>query len=230
MLTVENLFSRLARGMLKNTSAVEESNLGEIVPTYHDTILMLANDGLRDIFSKKQLRRLRFRLKWVDGITTYAMEDAGVNTHIFKFPEDDDFDESLFVKFVTITPWVNPTKMRIVPDTSANGLSTPSYNVIRATQVFQDTYPDGLAVVYQALHDQLTGLTSEIHLPPVLEYSLQLYVASRYLSEMGSSEQAKRGDELKASFMREMGEDAAQNSSSTSDVDYDNRFTDRGFV
>jgi len=229
MLTVENLFSRLARGMLKNTSAVENSNQGDIVPDYVDSMYYLLNEGLTELFTKKPLRKMRVKLSWVDDKNLYPLEDDGVGSYLATLSEDPDFDQSLFIKVLSCVPQ-GISNVRIIPDTNNSGASTPEFNILRVSDTLKDTYPDGLTINYQAKHDPVDSVDDELHVPPTLEYALQLYICSRYLSEMGSSDQAKRGDELKALYMREMGEDAAQNMSSTSDVDYDLRFTDRGFV
>lgn len=229
MLTVENLFSRLARGMLKNTAAVENTNQGDIVPEYHDSIYYLLNEGLTELFTKKILRKLRVKLTWVSNKNVYVIENDGDGVYLETFTEDADFDQSLFVKVLSCSP-IGFDQVRILPDTNSSGISTPVFNTLRITSELQEKYTDGIVVHYQALHGQVSALSDVINVPPALEYALQLYVSSRYLSEMGSADQTKRGDELRALYMREMGEDTAQNMSSTSDVEYDLRFTDRGFV
>ena len=229
MLTVENLFSRLARGMLKNTAAVENTNQGDIVPEYHDSIFYLVNEGLTELFTKKILRKMRVKLTWVDGQNNYVLEDTGIGVYLETFSEEADFDQTLLVRVIACSP-IGFDQVRVMPDTNSSGISTPEYNTLRISSDLKETYPDGIVVHYQALHSLVSSVADEIKIPPALEYALQLYVASRYLSEMGSADQMKRGDEIKASYMREMGEDAAQNTSSTSDVEYDLRFTDRGFV
>ena len=229
MLTVENLFSRLARGMLKNTAAVENTNQGDIVPEYHDSIYYLLNEGLTELFTKKALRKLQVKLTWVDDQNVYVIGDDGVGIYLETFSEDADFDEDLLVKVLVCNP-IGYDQVRILPDTNGSGISTPVFNTLRISTELQEKYTDGIIVYYQALHGQITTLADVLNVPPSLEYALQLYVSSRYLSEMGSADQTKRGDELRALYMREMGEDTAQNMSSTSDVEYDLRFTDRGFV
>lgn len=235
MLTVETLFSKLARGMLKNTAAVENANQGEIVPDYVDTIYYLLNDGLNELFTKKPLRKLRVKLDWVSGKNVYVMQGSGVGSYLSVYPEDPAFDETVFGKFLGCTPQNPDSKpelkhVRFIPDTNSGGISTPVFDTLLITDDFQESYPEGIVVTYQAKHPAVDSLSDVIQVPPSLEYALQLYISSRYLSEMGSPDQAKRGDELKAAYMREMGEDTAQNMSSTSDVESDLRFTDRGFV
>lgn len=232
MITVEDLFSRLARGMLKNTSAVEDSKQGEIVPDYEDSVYYLLNEGLNEVFTKKLLMKRRIKVSWISGQSLYRMEDDAIGISLNQYDEDPDFNASLFVKFLNVAAILgdNQENVRLTPDTGDNGVSTPSYNELRVSPKVRETYPLGLAVVYQARHPKVSEHADEIILPPALEYALQLYVASRYISEMGSADQAKRGDELRALYLREMGEDTAQNMSSTSDVEKDVRFTDRGFV
>ena len=229
MLTVENLFSKLARGMLKNTAAVENTNQGEIVPEYLDSMYYLLNEALQELFTKKILRKLRVKLTWVEDQSLYIMEDDGVGTYLETFSEDPDFDGSLFVRVLSARA-ISDDTVRILPDTNASGLSTPTFNTLLVSLTIREDYSDGLVITYQALHGSVDSVSDVLQIPPALEYALQLYIASRYLTEMGSSEQVKRGDELKAAYLREMGEDTTQNMSSTSDIEQDLRFTDRGFV
>lgn len=229
MLTVENLFSQLARGMLKNTSAVENTNLGEVIPEYQETMFYLLNEGLRELFTKKILRKLRVKLTWIEDQASYPLMDSGVGSYLETFESDPDFNEALVVKLLSIRTIADET-VRILADTNSTGISTPSYNILLVSKETRESYPDGIVVNYQANHDPISEITDVIHVPPGLEYALQLYVCSRYLSEMGGADHMKRGDELRALYMREMGEDTAQNMSSTSDIESDMRFTDRGFV
>ena len=119
--------------------------------------------------------------------------------------------------------------VRVVMD-SGQGISTSSFNRLRVTSEFRMFYENGIRVIYQARHPALTSISSEIDLPPNLEYALQLFVASQYISQMNGAEHTKRGEEYRAKYLSEMGEDEAKNLSTTSMIDADVRFQDRGFV
>lgn len=233
MVTFEDFMERLARGPLKNTAAVEKSNLGEINPEYWDTIRTLTNEGLREISTKKMVTTGRVKLTWIDGQSDYVLKAENVGIYLEDYTETDEqqFTDDLFVKIENI--WTiaeeEGDEIRIVSN-SGQGITTPGYNRIRTTSTFRTLYLDGIQIVYHARHPALTTTTSEINLPLNLEYALQLFVASQYISQMNGPEHSKRGEEYRAKYLNEMGEDEAKNLSMTSLVDEDVRFQDRGFV
>lgn len=246
MLTLADFMERLARGPLKNTAAVEKTNLGEIQPEYHDTIRILTNEGLREITTKKPVFTGRVRVNWMDGQSDYVLKEQNVGLYLQNFNQEEElqFTDDLFVR-VNSLQIIESSNDGLVLDTEANavkasanrilldstqGASTPAYNKIRFSNVFRTLYTDGVVVNYQARHPALESLSDEINLPPSLEYPLQLFVASQYILQMSGPEHSKRGDEIRAKYLQEMGEDAAQNLSTTSQIDLDMRLTERGFV
>lgn len=233
MLTLEDFMERLARGPLKNMAAVEQTNLGEILPEYYDTIRVLINEGLREISTKKMVTSGRVKVTWVENQTDYILRESNLGVFLEDYAETEEqaFVDDLFVRIYEIyTLDENGEDLaRILPD-SGQGISTPSFNRIRTTNSFRTMYEHGVRIQYQARHLALVELTDEITLPPSLEYPLQLFVASQYIAHMGGPEHSKKGDEYRAKYLQEMGEDEAKNLSTTSEVDFDCRFNDRGFV
>ena len=57
MITFEEFSARLARGQLKSTQAVSNSEKGQIEPEYVGTILSLVNQGLVDLSTKFPLKK-----------------------------------------------------------------------------------------------------------------------------------------------------------------------------
>jgi hypothetical protein len=233
MITLETFFERLARGPLKNTAAVDDTNLGEIVPLYYDSVRMLINEGLREISTKKMVSVGRIKITWMGGQSDYVLKEENVGVYIENYNQTDEleFADDLFVRVNSVFTIADDGEdsARILLD-SVQGISTPSFNRLRVTSTFRTLYEDGIRVYYQARHPALVDLEDEINLPPNLEYALQLFVASQYISQMNGPEHAKRGDEYRAKYLQEMGEDEAKNLSTTSQIDRDDRFTDRGFV
>ena len=233
MVTFEDFMERLARGPLKNTAAVEKTNLGEIVPEYWDTIRALTNEGLREISTKKMVTTGRVRVTWVDSQSDYVLKEDNIGVYLSDYSEtgEQQFTDDLFVRVTNVWAIMDDDvdDVRVVMD-SGQGISTPSFNRLRISSDFRTFYEDGIRVQYQARHPVLTSVASEIDLPPNLEYALQLFVASQYISQMNGAEHTKRGEEYRAKYLSEMGEDEAKNLSSTSIIDADVRFQDRGFV
>lgn len=233
MLTLETFMERLARGPLKNTSAVDDTNLGEITPTYQDSIRLLTIEGLREITTKKNVLSGRVKVTWVDGQSDYVLKVTNIGSYLTNYSQTDEiqFTDESFVRIDSIYALADAdeTEQRIIMD-SGYGISSPAYNRLRVTSAFRTLYEDGVRVVYQARHPSFAEITDEIDIPSNLEYALQLFVASQYISQMNGPEHAKRGDEYRAKYLQEMGEDEAKNLSTTSTLDVDERFTDRGFV
>lgn len=230
MITVETMFERLARGPLKNMSAVSDTNLGEITPEYQATMMMLLNEGLREISTKKLLVKERVKITWVDNQADYVLAETNVGDYLTE-QDDSTFSDDRFVRVLNIytIDTDDADSTRIVAD-SGMGISTPRNNVLRVTSTFRELYTEGIRITYQARHVEVTELSDEIDIPKNLEYALQMFIASQYISGMSGPEHVKRGDELRAKFLQEMGEDEAKNLSATSDMESDTRFSDRGFV
>ena len=87
MLTYIQFAERLARGQLKNTAAVENTNLGEICPDYVDTVLSLTNQGLVDISTRLPLIKRLVDLTFVAGQNVYALAVAGSTGQAQKAPK-----------------------------------------------------------------------------------------------------------------------------------------------
>lgn len=216
---------RLARGHLKNTSAVEETNLGEIVPEYQDTILNLTNQGLVEITTRLPLIRKLVDLTFVTDQFAYPLTNGAAYLDTTGL---GDFVDESFVKVLDV---FDADGKRYQPNTGGH-IITPSYNTLRFTAAFMDVdtgIGPKVRIQYQAKHPEL-GLLGNIELPPNMWAALEFFVASRYISDMGGKEHQARGDNYFALFLRHVGEDEVRNTSGTSEVEEDTRFTDSGFV
>ena len=229
---------RLARGQLKNTAAVEETNLGEICPDYAATILSLTNQGLVDISTRLPLIRKLIDLTFVTDQFVYPLNDASA-----LYLDDsltETFVEEAFVKVLDIYDstgdlYLPSAGKRYEPNTNGH-ITTPTFDSIRFSAAYID--PDNSAYIgpkiriqYQAKHLEITADDDIISLPPNLVAALQLYVAAQYISDMGGKEQIARGDGYMALYLRHVGEDVLLNTSGTSEVENQtDRFTDSGWV
>lgn len=249
MLTVETFFERLAFGPLKNTAAVDEDNLGVINPLYLDLFINLLNQGLREITTKKMVIKGRINLTWITGQSDYVLKETNIGTYLSNPTEPGElhFLDDQLVRIIDLSAANKLSDKdsdnnlgntnypdgddydRIIPNT-AQGCSSTVYNRLRFSNLFRAFYPNGLTVQYQSHHSVIATLDDKIDLPSNLEIALQLYVVYNYITDMGGAEHAKRGDEYRAKYLMEMGEDTAQNLSATSEIDLDTRLNDRGFV
>ncbi len=228
---------RLARGQLKNTAAVDETNLGEICPDYAATILSLTNQGLVDITTRMPLIRKLIDLTFVADQFVYPLNDA---TALYLDDSlTEEFVEEAFVKVLDIYDSTGdlyqPSKgTRYQPNTGGH-ITTPTFDSLRFSFAYMDPTDSAyigpkIRIQYQAKHLEIIADDDIISLPPNLVTALQLYVAAQYISDMGGKDQISRGDGYMALYLRHVGEDILQNTSGTSEVEEVSRFEDNGFV
>lgn len=223
MISFTQFSERLARAELKNTSAVEQTNLGEICPEYLPTILSLTNEGLKVLSAKFPLFKLQ-----VDLTLDVAKQEYSFDADTASLVMVDSgltYDPERFLKILNVFD-VNGDEVL----TDVNGhVTVPSYNRIRFTTAKLIELSPKVRVRYQAKHIEI-GEDDAIELPPNLETALQLLVASMYIGQMNGPEHTAKGDSYYAQYLRHIGEDEMKNNSSTSEIEIDNRFTNRGFV
>lgn len=231
MIMFEVFSQRLANGQLKNTSAVDESNLGVICPEYENTVLSLTNQGLIDLSNRFPLFKGQVDLTFVSGQNIYPLVEANVGVFLTDSAEEPFTDDG----FIRVLDVFDAQGDRHTINTNGH-LMMPSYNTLRVTEAkiteFTDTaFPDParIRIRYQKKHEEVT-VNSEIHLPPNLEIALQLYVAALYISHMGGPEHSAKGDSYYAAYLRHIGENESKDLSSTSEVEESNKFQERGFV
>lgn len=224
MISFSDFSDRLARGQLKNTAAVDENMKGEISPDQIDTVLSLTNQGLIDISTRMPLITRQIDLSFQTGKYMYAMDQSGIGDYL-----DDsiteEFEPDDFIRVLNI---YDADGVNHAHDTAGH-IMTPSYNVLRFSAAKMKELGEQVRIRYQAKHAGI-DFDADIDIPPNLEAALQLFVASLFISHLGSEQHSAKGDSYFAAYLRHMGEDVAQNISSTSEIDVDNRFENRGFV
>lgn len=225
MITFSEFSQRLARGQLKNTSAVHEDAKGEICGDDIATILSLTNQGLIDISTRFPLITRQVDLTFQVGKNIYGMSDLGVGDWL-----DDSLTGEPFVAadFVQVLDIFDDYGDRHPHDTNGH-IMTPTFNSLRFTSAIISDLGEKVRIRYQAKHAGIDA-DANIDLPPNMETALQLFVASLYISHMGSPDHSTKGDSYFAAYLRHIGEDEARNTSNVSEIDIDTRFGDKGFV
>ena len=223
MITFAQFSERLARGQLKNTSAVEDTNLGEISPEYEDTILSLTNQGLVDLSTRFPLITKQIDLTFIPGQHVYQLDSNNVNVFL-----DETYTDLFEDNFVRVLDIWDTNGTRHPHDTNGH-IMTPVYNSLRFSTDKMDELGEKVRIRYQAKHAGIDA-DANIDIPPNLETALQLFVASLYISHMNGPDHSAKGDSYFAAYLRHIGEDEQRNTSSVSEIDQDSRFTDRGFV
>ena len=204
-------------------SAVDETNLGEIQPDYVATILSLTNQGLTTISTKFPLFKPQVDLELDMSKQQYSFEiDTALLTPV---ESGETYDPERFIKILNIYDTNGDDVL-----TDVNGhVTVPSYNKVRFTSAKLVELAPKVRIRYQARHPIIVE-GDAIDLPPNLESALQLLVASMYISQMNGPEHSAKGDSYYAAYLRHIGEDELKNNSSTSEIETDNRFSQRGFV
>tara|TARA_R110000823_G_scaffold12076_16_gene40592 strand:- start:173 stop:844 length:672 start_codon:yes stop_codon:yes gene_type:complete len=223
MITFAQFSERLARGQLKNTSAVDDTNLGEICPEYEDTILSLTNQGLVDLSTRFPLITKQIDLTFVPGQHVYQLDSNNVGVFL-----DEAYTDTFDDTFVRVLDIWDTNGSRHPHDTNGH-IMTPVYNSLRFSTDKMDELGEKVRIRYQARHAGIDA-DANIDIPPNLETALQLFVASLYISHMNGPDHSAKGDSYFAAYLRHIGEDEQRNTSSVSEIDQDTRFTDRGFV
>lgn len=223
MISFAQFAGRLARAELKNMSAVDETNLGEIRPDYTETVLSLTNQALTTISTKFPIFKLQLDLALDTGKQEYSFD---TDSSLFTMVESGQtYDSERFIKILNI---YDANGDDVLVDVNGH-VTSPAYNRIRFTTAKLLELSPQVRVRYQARHPEIDE-TSGIEIPPNLEAALQLLVASMYISQMNGPEHTAKGDGYYAAYLRHIGEDEAKNNSSVSEIETDNRFTSRGFV
>jgi hypothetical protein len=230
MITFSELQKRLALGQLKNTSAVDEDNLGVIDVKYDETILSIVNQGLVDISSRIPINKSQVVLSFIDNQNMYSITELGLNNYLTD-TVDEPFIDDRFIKVLDIFD-ENGNRHSI----NTNGhIMQPSFNTLRFTNSKIEelstigTTSGKITIRYQQKHPTIS-YNDNIDLPPDLETALQLFVASLFISHIGSEVHSAKGDSYFATYLRYLGENENRDLSATSEIEKITKFQERGFV
>lgn len=224
MISFADFTKRLAMGQLKNLAVVDVPGQNEIDPDYVEIILELTNQGLVDLSTRFPLITRQVDILMTPGTNTYPLAESGVGTYLDESQTDAFLDED----FVRVIEVFSENGQRHTIDTNGH-IMTPTYNTLRFTSSKMTEFRGRARIRYQAKYPPITK-NDFITIPPNLVAALQLFVSALYIAHMGSPEQKAIGDGYFAAYLRHLGEDETRNTSSTSEVDLDTRFEERGFV
>lgn len=229
MITFTQFAGRLARGELKNQSSVEDTNLGEISPDYIDSILSLTNEGLVDLTTRFPLVKKQIDLVFVTDQHIYPLTQVAADaTESYLDASDSQTEAFIGDDFIKVLDIFDSDGDRHSPSTDGH-IMQPVYNSLRFTSDKMEDLGEKVRIRYQAKHPVIVK-TDSITIPPNLMTALQLYVAAMYFTHMGGKDHSKTGDQYFGKYLGYIGDDDTRNTSSTSEIDLDTRFADRGFV
>ena len=177
-----------------------------------------------EISTRLPLIRKLVDLTFVDEQSTYGI----LASNLSSFLDDTDTDPFIDDAFVKILDIFDEDGVRYQTNTGGHIIS-PTFNTLRFTTSIMEDIGPKIRLQYQAKYVEIDE-DGNIDLPPNLVTALQLFVASHYISDMGSKEHIERGDGYFALFLRHVSEDEIRNTSGTSEIEEDMRFWDNGFV
>lgn len=220
-MTYLDFLEKLAHQQLKNTSAVDDAQLGTVVPKYEEQLLELTNQGLSDIHTRMKLRENRTILNLIPNQNEYPLTAS---------PDFDDLIKVLKIEAVRKGDEVlEKNKRTFIPKTNMH-IEMPNNYTLRFSDTFLKTYGSAIDIVYHANHPVI-DITDTIDIPRNMYEPLALYVAGLFLSHMGGESHTAKGDSYYGLYLKMLTDDVIENRSGTSEVtDNDTRFSDRGFV
>ena len=100
MISFAQFTERLARAQLKNMSAVDDTNLGEIRPDYEATVLSLTNEALTTLSTKFPLFKLQVDLTLDPAKQEYSFD---TDTSLLTMVESSQtYDSERFIKILNV--------------------------------------------------------------------------------------------------------------------------------
>lgn len=221
---VVSFVQELAWQHLKNTALVDDQDPGEINPGHEDQLVSLINMGLRDITTRKKILTETRIVTFIADTNTYDILTA---------PNQDDRLVQIIEVVGVLDGYdvITQNKRTFTPQTTRH-IQLPNYHTVWFSDEFMEDYTPAVDVVVQVHHEIVSYLSNSfIKLNPTLTEALKLYTAGLYLTHMGGDENRKQGDSYYGLYLKMMEDDKLDNTSNVSEVvDYDTRFSDRGFV
>jgi len=190
----------------------------------------LTNQVLVDLATRFPLYKSQVDLTFIDGQNLYPLLQANIGTTL----TDSVGEPFLDARFVKVLDVFDELGDRYSVNTNGH-IMMPSYNTLRFTTSKIDEISaigeatGKIRIRYQQKPVPITANDS-MDLPPNLEIALQLFVAALYISHMGGELHSMKGDSYYGAYLRHIGEDEAKDLSSISEVEENDKFTDRGFV
>jgi hypothetical protein len=195
MLKLIDLFAALSHGEFSNLAIANEGD-GSILPKFQPKIVLYANDGLLQLFSKFVVKESELLLNLHDYITHYHLVPRFAVNYT---PQDESENEP--IRYISDTPGEryegDLLKILSIFDSQGNKLYlndmeqpssffTPKANILQAPDPVSDVV---IAVRYQARHEKLTGDPEQaILIPDVLEDPLRAFIAYRVFRDMNTKD------------------------------------------
>lgn len=207
MVAVADFYKQLIDNYLGNSHLAMSD---DFTTTGEKKVLSYINEGLLDIYGKRNILVKNYYLPIQENVLHYSLES------------ESDLLTILYVKQSSATYTVGGTHY----------IETPTYNSLHFHHsVLEELLEDGnvVKVFYRSKHPTVSG-DSVIDIPPNLETALGYYVAYKYASSVGNVESLQKAQGYFSQYVGQLAEDSSNTSSISSSYGCDSRFSKRGFI
>ncbi|AYR04251.1 hypothetical protein JURA_0029 [Escherichia phage vB_Eco_Jura] len=235
MYYIEELFCRLANGVLNNTGIVTDDR-GDIEDDSKPFIIVAANEALTRLHGRFNMRNNNVVVEMQEGRTNYPLlakyAVQSYDPNEVKCPFIMDLAGEKFAEDVIRILEVYDDKGRRRPLNDRNNphsLFTPRPNVL------QNNAPKAwevLNVMYQAKHPKLSTAEdgyNEIDIPDTLDPALDAYIAYRYYTSLNTPESSAKAAEYLSFYDSICREVVEYDLTSDTEVDTNTLFRKRGW-
>lgn len=234
-MNLNELYRKLSIGELSNLSISGEGS-GTIIESKRPSIVLLTNEGMRELYKKFVLRDKTLMLQMQEGRTTYRLEPrfsvhnaevSGAKRPYIIDSHDDPFNDSVIKVLQVYDNW--GTELTLNDRDNGASLFTPSGNVLQIPNPLEGC---ALSVNYQTLPNEIDGQDLEeiIDIPVVLEKALTSYIAGQVLGNMNTQESNAKSQEHLLRFESICKEAEEKDLLSISSVATNTKFEKRGWA
>jgi hypothetical protein len=234
-MNLNELYRRLSYGELSNLSISSEGS-GSIVSGKRPTVVLLANEALRELSKRFVLREKTLLIEQIEGLTTYRLEPmysvqnaeiSNVDQPYIVDSEDEPFNDPVLKIIQVYDHWGR--EMPLNDRDNFWSLFTPQNNILQVPNP-QAGLP--LSVNYQTFIKPILGtdLEETIDIPVVLEKALTSYIAGHILGNMNTQESNAKSQEHLLRFEAICAEAEDKDLLSISSSNTNTKFEKRGWA
>lgn len=234
-MNLNELYRRLSYGELSNLSISGEAS-GTIIEEKRPSIILIANEGLQELFKRFVLRERVAIIEQQEGRVSYRLEPmySVFNSKVsgYRYPyivdsEDNPFDYAVIKILQVYDHYGNELPVNDRDDSCS--VFTPQGNVLEVPNP-QAGIP--LTVNFQTFGTPILGdeLDETIDIPVVLEKALTSYIAGHILGNMNTQESNAKSQEHLLRFEAICAEAEDKDLLSNSTVPSNTKFEKRGWL
>lgn len=235
-MNLQEFCKRLANGRLSNTNLIEDNNGLTIKLSHRTKVVDAINEGLIRLYTRFILNQKDVVISLRDHITSYRLNSLYSET---LYPQDGveipyilDLPGEVFVNDVLKVLFVydnDGCELPLNDVTNCKSVFTPKYDVV---QVPEPVTGKLINVVYQSKHILLSvgDPLEEIVLPEPLYGALEAYVAHLLFADINSDDAKVKSDKQLARFEQICAEVASTDIASSTTVQTNIKFQNRGWI